>query len=320
MSKYLLFDQPNAHPDFITNHIPFDGVVNSPKKSNRLLSWIMGCMKVIRISNRDDTIVSWFDFQAVMCWWICKFLFTRRKIVCINLMLKDKQTKRNKLAKYLYKKALSDTNFVASVTSRSYGEYLQRQLNICKYFTLIHDVYHESYNINYQEREDSHTVFCGGRNGRDWNFMIALAKAMPNVKFKFVVSGDNASIFPKLSNISLLTDIPFSRFLEEMCSSTMVALPLDTEAPAGLIVLFQAAANLKPVLITKTATTCEYVSEGRGYALPKNIELWIRQIQQIIENKGDAMKKASNLLSFLRTGCSEMKFTDGIQKMINAIQ
>ena len=41
-------------------------------------------------------------------------------------------------------------------------------------------------------------------------------------------------------------------------------MPLDTEAPAGLIALFQAATYGKMVITTDTVTTREYFSGDRG--------------------------------------------------------
>ena len=41
-------------------------------------------------------------------------------------------------------------------------------------------------------------------------------------------------------NVQVKYDIPENEFLELLNSSQLVVMPLDTEAPAGLIALFQA--------------------------------------------------------------------------------
>ena len=43
-----------------------------------------------------------------------------------------------------------------------------------------------------------------------------------------------------------------------MCQSSLVVMPLDTEAPAGLIAFFQAAANGRMSITSDTVTTREY--------------------------------------------------------------
>lgn len=40
-------------------------------------------------------------------------------------------------------------------------------------------------------------------------------------------------------NVCVKTDILESEFMEFLCESQLIAMPLDTEAPAGLTVYFQ---------------------------------------------------------------------------------
>ena len=64
----------------------------------------------------------------------------KRKIVCINILLKDKRTIKNKTVAYLYKRMLNSSNIIASVTSKEYGEHIKKRLNFKKDFFLLHDV------------------------------------------------------------------------------------------------------------------------------------------------------------------------------------
>lgn len=114
-----------------------------------------------------------------------------------------------------------------------------------------------------------------------------------------------------------ITDIPLDEFMQKMCESQMVCLPLDTEAPAGLIVMFQAAANLKMVITTSTATTNEYITEGRGVALPPIVERWAEAIRKYMANEDERKKKAVALHRFLIEECSEEKFCESIRQMVN---
>ena len=162
--------------------------------------------------------------------------------MCVNLLLKDKDSVKNKIVAWLYKKALKSKYFVASVTSVEYGSHLKKRLGINKELFLLHDVFHEDYQINASLDVCTNTVFCGGRNGRDWRFMLEVAKVMPDIQFHLVM--------PKVTydeyhdelpgNVVARYNISMEDFMKEMCSCEIVALPLDTEAPAGLIVLFQA--------------------------------------------------------------------------------
>ena len=67
--------------------------------------------------------------------------FKNRKIVALNILLKDKNTTKNKFAKFLYRPVLKSNKMQATVTSCKYVEHLE-MLRIQKKYTLLHDIYH----------------------------------------------------------------------------------------------------------------------------------------------------------------------------------
>lgn len=321
---YLLFDNPEdkGKVSFISQLIHSEvEEIYSPESSRMIVGWLKGCWKVLRTSHQDDVIVCWYDFQAVLCYWLCLFTFKRRKVVCINILLKDKDSFKNKVVAYLYKKALNGNHFIASVTSLEYGEHLKKRLGIEKNFYLLHDVYHESYRYDKQVEVVPNTVFCGGRNGRDWRFMIEVAKAMPNVNFHLVMPQTTwLELKDSLpNNVIAKYNISMDDFMLEMCASEIVALPLDTEAPAGLIVLFQAAANMKHIITTDTMTTREYLTGGGKYLLPNDVYLWTAALKKRLKYCELNYEYSAQLLDFLRTECSERKFVDGIEYLIKKV-
>lgn len=322
---YLLFDNPNDKEkvSFITNSFSFEiKEIYSPKWDKLIIGWIIGCLTILKLSKRNDTIVCWYDFQAVLCYWLAKLSFRQRKIVCINLLLKDKATAKNKFVAWLYKKALKSKYFVASVTSVEYGIHLKERLGINKELFLLHDVFHEDYEINASLDVCPNTVFCGGRNGRDWKFMIEVAKAMPYVLFLLVMPKVTYDEYQHElpSNVVAKYNLSMDDFMKEMCSCEIVALPLDTEAPAGLIVLFQAAANMKYIITTDTMTTREYLSDGRGCLLPNDIDVWKKTINEKLGNAKSNIIASEKLLNFLESECSERKFVESVETMINKLE
>ena len=321
---YLLFDNPNDKEkvSFITNSFSFEiKEIYSPKWDKLIIGWIIGCLTILKLSKRNDTIVCWYDFQAVLCYWLAKLSFRQRKIVCINLLLKDKATAKNKVVAWLYKKALKSKLFEASVTSVEYGIHLKKRLGINKELFLLHDVFHEDYKVNVSMDVRPKTVFCGGRNGRDWKFMLEVAKVMPDIQFLLVMPKVTYDEFHDElpGNVVAKYNLSMDDFMKEMCSCEIVALPLDTEAPAGLIVLFQAAANMKYIITTDTMTTREYLSGGRGCLLPNDVDVWTKGIcEKLGSNKSNIMA-SEKLLNFLKTECSEEKFVEGVESMINML-
>lgn len=321
---YLLFDNPGDKNavSFISYKLQERVIeVYSPQSNCLIVGWIKGCLKMLRLSHRNDTIVCWYDFQAILCYWLSILLFKRRKIVCINILLKDKDSLRNKVVSWLYRKALNSKRVVASVTSTEYGTHLKERLGINKKLFLLHDVFHESYLYKREFHVIPNSVFCGGRNGRDWKFMIEVAKVMPHVRFHLVMP---KIIYEKFQNelpdnVIAKYNLSMEDFMKEMCSCSIVALPLDTEAPAGLIVFFQAAANYKYIITTDTMTTREYFSDGRGCLLPNKVQIWSKTIREKLNSTENNREASGKLLEFLRCECSGEKFSQGIEKMINSI-
>ena len=111
-------------------------------------------------------------------------------------------------------------------------------------------------------------------------------------------------------------DIPYDDFMNELCSSAVVCLPLDTEAPAGLIAMFQAAANLKPIITTRTVTTSEYIDEERGVVIPNDLTLWTKAIMEYLDNGLLARRNAMTMKEYLAKTCSEELFVKGIVSML----
>lgn len=311
MDVYLLFDN---HDNYKFLEKKFENCIYSPKCSKKFCSWILGALKCLRVSKRKDLIVCWFDFQAVLLYWLSLVTFRSRKILCLNVMLKQKKTLRNKIVTILYKKALSSKNFKATITSREYGLLLNKLLKKKYDFALLHDVYHDYYECPLKLNPAQNSVFCGGRNGRDWPLMLEVAKKLNDVQFNFVVP---KSVYEKQknckpSNVRFFVDVSYERFMSIMCMSKIVCLPLDTDAPAGLIVLFQAAANDKFLIATDTATMREYINESRGILLPRDTGAWIKTISRALQDKRDL--RCENMKNFLQSECSEEKFLSVVEQ------
>lgn len=322
---YLLFDYPgkNGKTSFLSQQSRLEmKEVHSPKfVGGKIAGWLKGCREALNASRRDDTIVCWYDFQAVLCYWLCKFTLKRRKIVCINLLLKEKDSFKNKVVTWLYKRALNDKRFVASVTSVEYGEHLRKRLGVETDFFLLHDVFRNDYRYGGDVKVRPNTVFCGGKNGRDWRFMVEVAKAMPDVEFHLVMP---EATYQELKddmtpNVIAKYNLPMEEFVKEMCASEIVALPLDTEAPAGLIVLFQAAANMKYIITTDTMTTREYLLGGYGCLLLNEVSLWTDVLKKKLYSRVSNQEASAKLLDFLQNNCSERNFVEGVEHMIEEV-
>ena len=318
---YMLFDNPNDERQmfFLRDSSLNINLIFPKEKSETYYRMFKKCFEMVRHSKKMDTIICWYDFMGIIVWWICRVLKEKRRIVVLNLLLKDKKTLKNIIAKKMYKKALNDPHLIATVTSLYYGEWLNSLLKINKKYFLLHDVYHG----NLAGCEDSdgskaNTVFCGGRNGRDWNLIISVANEMPDIKFVFVM-GENEYIKYKSSmssNIRAYRDVSQDYFLKLMNMSTIVAMPLETQAPAGLIAFYQAATCNKLIITSDTVTTREYFLNKRGVLCSNNICEWVNKIRYYLSNKSVAYEMAKQFRQYLENECSEECYLEKLNVLL----
>lgn len=316
MATLILFDNSDNYRFLEKN---FDAVVYSPNSKKKFFSWVKGVLLALKQSNEKDTIVCWFDFQAVLLFFFSKILFKSRKIICLNIMLKQKSTLKNKVVTILYKYALKSKNFKATVTSREYGFLLNKQFGKEYHYTLLRDVYHDYYESSFgKEEKVESSVFCGGRNGRDWDFLLRLAARMTDITFNVVVSKDVFCVLEKRAspNVSFFVDVPYEVFVRKMLQSKVVALPLKTEAPAGLIVLFQTIANELPFVVSRTATTQSYSFGQEDFFVANDVLSWEKRIRDILLSYDSYYKKVLLLKEMIKKRCNEDVFKSKIEELI----
>lgn len=318
---YFLFDNPadKKTMEFLKEYDTATFRLIFPQEQCKSIKSMMRtCRDCIGDSGKGDTIICWYDFMGILCWWLCRVLHKKRKIVALNILLKNKKSLKNRIVRILYRPALKSRNLVATVTSKAYGEAVNKLLDIKTQYILLHDIYHDEYSIGYIGKVQENSVFCGGRNGRDWNFLLQIAEQMPDVQFNIVVP---KAAFEKYKNafgdnVNVKTEIPETEFIELMCKSSLVLMPLDTEAPAGLIVMFQAAGNGKLIIASDTVTTKEYLAADRGVLCANSLNEWERQIRYWLAHQDKGKVRAEKLRLFLEKECSEKKYAETLMKLV----
>lgn len=317
---YILYDKPKSMEDmsFTVSEIEEEFIEVYPEcRCDSIKKVLHFCNSVYAKLNNSDVVICWYDFMGVIIWWLSKIRSKEISIIALNILLKDKKTIKNAIAKSLYKPALKADNFTATVTTKAYGVELNRILDLNKDYYILHDPYHDTFQISSICTEKNNTVFCGGRNGRDWTLMIEVAQNLKNVNFLFVMSSADFDIFKSSmsSNVTVITDVPYDEFLKNMCESEIVALPLNTWAPAGLTVLFQAIANNKLVLTTGTVSTEEYLSVTPEL-LCYTIEDWLQKIEYYLIRTGERQSICNKLKQSIEQMCSEKNYSQTINRIL----
>ncbi len=245
--------------------------VHSPVSHGERLNNLIGAWRAVKASKKGDTIIAWYDFQGILAWWICLVV--------------------NKMAAFLYKYALRSSKMKATVSSREYGEALKRRLELRRDFPLVRDInLYPGY--AYPFKDNGKRIFCGGNQSRDWNMVLRVAHLLPEYKFVVIMPGkEREKVTNVPSNVRILCDVPYKTFMGYMHSSTFLLLPVDTNAPAGLIVMFQAAWLGKPIFTNSTQVMREYIGEEHGVLVEGDDKDFAEKLEYYYNHQEEAAAK-----------------------------
>ena len=102
---------------------------------------------------------------------------------------------------------------------------------------------------------DTDIVSIGTDPRRDFELLLALARAHPEWSFRFVLTTDAARLLETVpANVTLEVDIPFDGVRDRLDAARLVVLPVRENSYSGATtVLLQAMATGKPVVVSRTA-------------------------------------------------------------------
>lgn len=296
--------------------------VRTPENHPGTVNHLIGAYRAMKRSRKGDVILCWLDIQGVMCYWIGWLLMRHRHIVAINIRLKDKKTLKNRFAAWMYGRALKSKWVMATVTSMEYGRAVTKRLGVEYIYPLVRDVnLYSGYERDFSD--NGRRIFCGGNNSRDWGMAVEVAARLPEFKFLLVMPDMKLAerYKPMASkNVKIRYNIPYDSFMNAIHSATFSLLPLDTEAPAGLIVMFQSAWEGRLVFTNSTQTTREYIGTDHGVMLESpTAEDYADSIRYYYEHQDEAAAKVRDFQKFLHAECSGETMVDGLAKVITTM-
>lgn len=267
-------------------------VDGSKRGKYRKFYWFLLALRTVLRSKKDDVIVCWLDFHGVLCFLFSKLLFRRRKILAINILLKKKNTLANKFNQLLYQCAFSSKDFYFTYTSK-YMDYVGMERSY-----LLPDTYVDRNNLFEEYKDCGRKVFVGGNNGRDWNLAYNVAKILSDVEFCFVMPKcEKERNHPNLANVEEYYGITYTEYLNCVKKCSVVFLPLKTEAPAGLIVLYESAMKCKALIMTDTPVSRDYITNDVTGILVEagNISICVENLNKVLNDKTIQKKLSLNL-------------------------
>lgn len=218
-------------------------------------------------AKRGQIVVAWCFDLGVAIKLLSLLTFRDFGVVANNLIFDTgrKTTIRRWIKRVFLKFIMSRKGFVATVNSDNLVEEYSRYFGVSSdRFAIVHDSYDDGFPVLPWEPGDG-SVFCGGMNYRDWATFVACAKARPQVRFVGVADRKRFLLEDRglPENLEMRYNIPESEFYDLMSSASVVCLPLDTDAPAGLIVMVRAGLANRPVVTSRTGPTEVFGDYGR---------------------------------------------------------
>lgn len=146
----------------------------------------------------------------------------------------------------------------------------------------------------YSKAEEGNYIFSGGYIARDYPTLLRAASELPH-QIVLVVGYDPVTGKTGLENailskkVKVYFDIPGGRFLDLMSRARVVVLAMqDKPYSAGQMVLMNAMALGKPIIITRTAGIIDYVEDGKTVLLvePGNAQQLKEKISMISKDVG----------------------------------
>ena len=272
----------------------------------------------VRKTKKDEVIITDNFVIGAIAAFICKISGRKRKVIALNMIAHQKGFLNKVFRKFIYNIAFKYKNFWFSVNDEDLIARYSEQFKFPRSrIFILHDALSTRYEqTDYQELDDY--VFTGGDAFRDWPGFIKCAEELPDIQFIGVA---RHKYFPHEKmmppNLKMYYDISSPEFYSLLKRSRIVFLPLNSMAPCGLIVMMRAALFSKPVIITETASTKNYISDKLSGRLIKmhDINEMKKAILDLNNSQNSRKIYAENLKKYLINNFS----TESNAKIINQI-
>ena len=105
-------------------------------------------------------------------------------------------------------------------------------------------------------------VFAAGRTGRDWRTLADAVRGLP-VRLTIVCSHRDATAIAFPDNVTVLTDVTYATYRTLLEQASVVVIPLEPHVySSGQVVILEAMALGKPVVVTRVTGSEDYVQDG----------------------------------------------------------
>lgn len=245
-------------------------------------------LKALLSHNQPDVIIAGSHLEILPLVILKRILFKKRPyLVLLSFIYTKRRWPIHNTLRHLYFKALlSKISLIVCNSRYEMARYSQFFKN-CKFAHVPYGLHiHE---VSLDQKQESY-VLSAGRSGRDYSTLIRVFSRLP---YKLHIVCDCLNESPSASNIQVLRNCYGRHYLEELKGANLVVIPLvEGEISAGQMVLLQAMAYAKPIIITRTKTTEEYAKHlETAFFVNHGNEEELRQAVEYLLSSHDVTKK-----------------------------
>jgi|SRR5919199_273260 glycosyltransferase involved in cell wall biosynthesis len=284
--------------------LPSYNLKNHAIKWRKIILWIdflkLGWHGAQMAQYKEGVVVT-CNFQVGVFASLCARIISKENqpVIALNMIARTKGFFNQILRRLVYQTAFMSDKLLLTVNASDLRDQYLKTFKIRpKNISVLHDPWWPSYEISLPSLNDDEFIFSGGEAARDWDTLLSVATACPDIRFKIVARRKNwGSIRNVTSNVDVLFDTSPEEFFSLAARARLIILPLVSKVTAGLIVLIKSILMGKMVIATDTpATASYYPTDCRDLLVPESdVEKMISRLKYYWLNHQERMNKATNV-------------------------
>ncbi len=242
------------------------------KLINFWINYLVLSFLALRSSKKKDILITWQVFVGVITGIMIRIFCLKRRLIILSFIYRPRNNRFiNFIRLHITKYGLKSADKVIC-----YSQYEMDTYNELFRFRKPKFYYVQlgrTYELNsYKGSEiNKNYVFSAGQSNRDYDTLI---KSMKFVNIDLIIATTNNLNIPSdIKENILVMQLANEKFQSALLNSILMVIPLDEiEYSSGQIVLINAMALGKCVIITETKWTKDYITHGENAWLvpPKN--------------------------------------------------
>ncbi len=306
----------------ISNFNPKNRVI----KWREILLWI-GHLKLawrgIQLARQTESIiVAHYFLVGIFASLLSAPILSKKRlpVIALNMIARNKGIVNQILRRLVYQTAFSSDRLLLTVNSPELREQYINTFGIRpKNIFVLRDCWWPELEVSLPNLNDNEFVFSGGEAARDWDTLLSVAEACPEIHFKVVAR--RMTWVPRkevTSNVDVLFDTSEEEFYSLAASSRLVMLPLVGKVTAGLIVLIKSIFLGKMVITTDTPATAPYYPNDCHDLLvsESDVETMICKLKYYWINHENRIQKARKVQNYVLHDFSPEVYAKQVSNLI----